>query len=161
MLRSRIMPQSIPRWFRCCGVLLVAAALCFSAAALMYSLTMPPREVMDWRGIFLRLGAGTGMAGLFCLVSGFVAWERYCTVARRRLRDQRCIGCDYDLRGSPLGDCPECGQSRAVLTSPSTTAPATTASNRWAWWVLVFIAGLFLGRRVLIIWLVGDPRGMC
>jgi hypothetical protein len=62
-------------------------------------------ELPSWRELYipcwLPFGASAGTAVALCF-----------SPASRRRRLGRCVGCGYDLQGSPGDRCSECGHAR-------------------------------------------------
>ena len=53
--------------------------------------------------------SAAALAGSGLLLTGVRRAQRH----RRRIRNNQCLNCGYDLRGSP-GGCPECGAGRSL-----------------------------------------------
>jgi hypothetical protein len=60
---------------------------------------------------YMAVGVPFWILIILCLVPALWLGIRPALRRRRRLLANRCIGCGYDLRGSPSG-CPECGAGR-------------------------------------------------
>lgn len=63
----------------------------------------------------LTVSPAVAFGSQMTLLAAIWAWPvRRFARRRRRMRENRCLRCDYDLRGNQSGVCPECG---TVLTS--------------------------------------------
>jgi len=91
-----------------------------SASDLLTS-NMASRGDWGWRLGHLSLGSLNFIAiPYWMLVGGFLLGAAICfRLSRPRRRRGRCPACGYDLRGSKLDRCPECGRRVPFSTLPS------------------------------------------
>ena len=104
------------------------------------------------RWVFLSLGGTTVWVGLaMLLISVGVAlgcWIAlwYAAIRRDGLRSLGlCVNCEYDLRESPSGRCPECGERVNNAPLPLAAVSRRTLIITWAASCMIVLIGWIVG----------------
>lgn len=110
---------------RCTVWFFAAIAIAIGWAAPFGSLTLLLAVLVYVPLATAILGSGFGLAPVAASWAevAYVAVQRYRRTAR--LRGDRCVHCNYDLRGTPSDRCPECGSTREGEPVTSNSRPGS------------------------------------
>ena len=106
--------------------------------------------------VMLAIQWGAVVLAMLCLellaaIPVVLLWAGQRVMWRRRIRDNRCPNCGYDLRGGSEGACPECGAARFESLAAWLAFTIPQRILRSGRWMVAFTLLFFLVWSVLVL----------